>query len=314
MRFKDYYQVMGLSRSAGQEEIKRAYRKLARKYHPDVSKEPDAEERFKEVNEAYEVLKDPEKRKAYDQLGSNWKAGQEFRPPPDWPGGFNFGDGGYTGFDPSQFSDFFETLFGGRARGAGARRPGFGRHGADRHARLVVSLEEVYAGAVKDIVVQSREVEPSGRPGQRSQTLKVTIPRGIGEGQRIRLTGKGAAGAAGTPAGDLYLEVVYAPHRTFRVEGRDLYTSLPLAPWEAALGARVPVRTLGGKVEMSVPPGSQAGQRLRLKGRGLPGAPAGDQYVVLQVVTPRPRNERERALYEQMRREMDFDPRAGQES
>lgn len=312
MRFKDYYQTMGLPRSATQEDVKRAYRKLARKYHPDVSKEPEAEERFKEVNEAYEVLKDPEKRKAYDQLGANWKSGQEFRPPPDWPGGFDFGDGGFTGHDAAHFSDFFESLFGGRAAG-GRRRAGFRMQGADQRARLTVSLEEAYAGGVRELTLQSPEVDATGHLVQRTHTLKVTLPRGLTEGQQIRLAGRGAAGAGGAPAGDLYLDVAFAPHPLYRVEGRDVYSSLPLAPWEAALGARVPVRTLGGRVEMNVPAGAQAGQSLRLKGRGLPGTPPGDQYVVLQIVTPPARTARQRELYEQMRREMDFDPRAGQE-
>lgn len=310
MQFRDYYEIMGLSRSATPEELKRAYRKLARRYHPDVSKEKNAEERFKEINEAYEVLKDPEKRRAYDQLGADWKAGQDFRPPPDWQGGFDFGGGGYTRHDASEFSEFFEALFGARPGGAtGGRGRRFRRtHGGDQHSKLVIGIEDSYAGAVRELTL--RVSDPGASGGYRTRTLKVAVPRGVVEGQQIRIAGQGGAGGDGAPAGDLYLEVHFAPHPQFRLEGRDVYASLPITPWEAALGAKVPVPTLGGRVEMAVPAGAQSGQTLRLKGRGLPAAEPGDQYVVLKVVVPRPRNDKERAIYEQMRREMDFDPRA----
>lgn len=306
MEYKDYYAIMGLKRDAPADEVKRAYRKLARRYHPDVSKASDAEERFKEVNEAYEVLKDPEKRRAYDRLGERWQAGQEFHPPPDWPGEFAFGGGGFTARDAGGFSDFFESLFGGGFGPLHAARA----RGGDQFARLVISLEEAYAGAVKTLTLQRPESAAAGRTVLRPHALKVTLPRGVREGQQIRLSGQGMPGGAGVPPGDLYLEIAFAPHRRFRAEGRDIHLALPVAPWEAALGARVAVPTLGGKVELSVPAGARAGQTLRLKGRGLPGTPPGDQYVLLQIVTPPARTERQRALYERMREEMNFDPRA----
>ena len=294
MRFKDYYETLGVARDASQDDVKRAYRRLARKFHPDVSKEANAESRFKEVGEAYEVLKDPEKRAAYDRFGKDWKHGQEFRPPPDWERQFHFGGGGFSG--TSGFSDFFETLFGhGGARGA--RGPMRGR-GGDQSTQLEIPIEDAYRGATRNITLRGR-------------TLSVRIPRGITEGQRIRLSGQGGAGAAGGPAGDLYLTVAYAAHPLFRAEGRDVHLKLPVAPWEAALGATVAVPTLGGKVDLKVPRGSRAGRTLRLKGRGLPGRPNGDQYVALEIVVPPADTPEAEALYRKMAESMDFDPRAG---
>ena len=297
MQFKDYYETLGVARDASQDDVKRAYRRLARKYHPDVSKEANAESRFKEVGEAYEVLKDPEKRAAYDRFGKDWKHGQEFRPPPGWERQFNFGGSGFSG--TSGFSDFFETLFGhGGVRGArGARGPTRAR-GGDQSTRLEIPIEDAYRGATRNITLRGR-------------TLSVRIPRGIAEGQRIRLSGQGGVGAAGGPAGDLYLTVAYAAHPLFRAEGRDVHLKLPVAPWEAALGATVAVPTLGGKVDLKVPRGSRAGRTLRLKGRGLPGQPNGDQYVALEIVVPPADTPEAEALYRKMAESMDFDPRAG---
>ncbi len=310
MEFKDYYKILGVEKNASQEEIKRAYRKLARKYHPDVSKEADAEEKFKEVQEAYEVLKDPEKRAAYDQLGAQWRAGQEFRPPPGWEQEFQFGGGGFTGAEAHDFSEFFETLF-GQPWGGGSRRGGFRMRGEDIQATLPITLEEAYQGMRRSITLDVPELDPTtGRVVKRPRTLEVKIPKGVKEGQKIRLAGQGAPGIGGGPAGDLYLTLRFVPHPLFKPEGRDIYLELPVAPWEAALGAKVPVPTLGGKVELKIPPGSQSGRKLRLKGRGLPGNPPGDQYVVLRIETPAADTEEDRAFYRRMAEHFKgFDPR-----
>jgi curved DNA-binding protein len=307
MEFKDYYQTLGVERSATQDDIKRAYRKLARKYHPDVSKAPDAEARFKEVGEAYEVLKDPEKRAAYDQFGNRWRDGQEFRPPPDWDAGFEFSGPGGAG--ATGFSDFFETLF-GRARAGSA---GFGGgslriRGDDHHARILIDLEDSYRGATRSITLQSPEVD-GGRVKTRERTLNVKIPRGIVAGQRIRLPGQGAAGIGSGEKGDLYLEADFRPHPLFRADNRDIHLELPVTPWEAALGETVTVPTLGGNVDLRIPAGSQSGRRLRLKGRGLPGKTPGDQYVNLSIVTPNADTESARALYRKMAAELPMNPR-----
>ena len=309
MEFKDYYDIMGVARDASQDEIKRAYRKLARKYHPDVSKEPQAEDRFKELGEAYEVLKDPEKRAAYDQLGERWQGGQEFHPPPGWEGDFEFSGGGYT--DAAEFSDFFESLFGGGGPfQRGQARRGGSLRGADRQVGLTVTLEEAFRGGQRRLSLRTPEVDPQGRVRESTQTLDVQIPAGITEGQRIRLAGKGDPGIGGGPPGDLFLEVQFAPHPHFRVDGRDLYLDLPVTPWEAALGRKVAVPTLAGKVDLQIPAGSHSGRKLRLKGRGLPGTPAGDQYVVLQIQAPPADSPEAREIYERMERAMPMNPRA----
>ncbi len=314
MEFKDYYKIMGVERDATQDQIKRAYRKLARKYHPDVSKEPDAEARFKEVGEAYEVLKDPEKRAAYDQLGANWKAGTEFNPPPDWDAGFEFGGGGFTGGAAAgDYSDFFESLFGrgfGGVRGAGGRRRGFHARGEDHHARVLIDLEDAFHGATRSITLRHPELDSSGHVVTRERTLNVKIPKGVKEGQRIRLAGQGAPGIGEGPAGDLYLEIGFNPHPLYRVEGRDLYLDLPVAPWEAALGATVKTPTPNGPVDLKIPPGTRSGQKLRLKGRGIPGKPPGDIYVIPQIVLPPANTATAKALYEKMKQELAFNPRA----
>lgn len=311
MEFKDYYTIMGVKRDATQDEIKRAYRKLARKYHPDVSKEADAEERFKELGEAYEVLKDPEKRAAYDQLGANWKSGQEFRPPPDWDSGFEFRGGGFTGADSAAYSDFFESLFG---QGFQRARPGgraFRMRGEDHHAKVLIDLEDAFNGATRTITLQVPELDAQGRVRTRERALNVKIPQGVRQGQQIRLAGQGAPGHGDGGSGDLYLEVRFKPHALYRIEDRDLYLDLPVAPWEAALGATVKVPTPAGKVDLTVPGNSPAGRKLRLKGRGLPGDPAGDLYVVLQIALPPGNTEEAKELYRQMKDKLAFDPRAG---
>jgi curved DNA-binding protein len=310
MEFRDYYSIMGVARDATQDEIKRAYRKLARKYHPDVSKEKDAETRFKEVGEAYEVLKDAEKRAAYDQLGANWKQGQEFRPPPDWNTGFEFSGGDFTGRDSADFSDFFESLFGRSGFGAGRAGGAFHAQGQDRHARVLIDLDDAYTGATRAITLRVPEVDASGHVVTRERTLNVTIPKGIRAGQHLRLAGQGTPGVGQGKAGDLFLEVEFRPHKHFRVDDRDVYLDVPVSPWEAALGASVKVPTPGGAVEMKIPPGSVAGRKLRLKGRGLPGATPGDFYVVLQIAVPPASSAADKALYAKMAEEFrSFNPR-----
>ena len=309
MDYKDYYETMAVPRTASADDIKRAYRKLARKYHPDVSKEKGAEEKFKAMQEAYEVLKDPEKRAAYDQLGANWKSGQEFRPPPDWQKEYE-SSSGRRGGDDAGFSDFLSSLFGdggmGSAGGRGRGRGGFSAPGQDQTAAIDISLEEAFAGSARNIELTSPD---RGVEGQ-TRTLKVTIPAGVTAGQRIRLAGQGSRGMGGGRAGDLYLEIGLQKHSHFTPEGRDIHLVLPISPWEAVFGATVPVPTLGGRVEMRIPKGARAGQRLRLKGRGLPGNPPGDQLIELNIVLPPADSPEAIALYEQMQRELPFDPRA----
>lgn len=285
MEFKDYYAVLGVEPGAGDAEIKQAYRRLARKYHPDVSKEKGAEDRFKAVNEAYEVLRDREKRAEYDAMrAGGYRPGADFRPPPGF-GGFGDGRGGGAGpGDAGAFSDFFEAFFGAKAR---QRASGKGRPGAsapprgDQRFTLAVPLEVAFAGGVQRIEFDGREFE-------------VKVPAGIRVGQVIRLAGKAPGGS------DLLLEIEYAPHPQFDVDGRNVLHVLPLAPWDAVLGTTVTVPTLGGPVELKIPRDSDAGLKLRLKGRGLPGTPAGDQIVEIEITAPKPENEAQRALYRQM--------------
>ncbi len=322
MEYKDYYQIIGVPRDASADDIKRAYRKKARKLHPDVNKTPGAEARFKELGEAYEVLKDPVKRAAYDRLGSNWKEGQDFRPPPDWnagvetPGGFGRGfAGGAAEF--GEFSDFFEALF-GRGFGAGGfgagrgTRTAFHAQGEDRHAKVLIELEDAYHGATRMMTLQIPEVDGQGRVSMRERRLNVTFPRGIRAGQVLRLKGQGGPGMGKGQAGDLYLEVAFRPHPRYRVEDRDVYVDLPVAPWEAALGATVKLETPGGPVQLKVPAGSTAGTKLRLKGRGIPGSTPGDLYVLLQIALPPATDDTTREAYRDMARRFGaFDPRAG---
>ncbi|MFZ1100389.1 MAG: DnaJ C-terminal domain-containing protein [Steroidobacteraceae bacterium] len=324
MEFRDYYHVLGVERTATADQIKSAWRRLARKYHPDVSKEPDAEKRFKDMQEAYEVLRDPEKRAAYDQLGSQWKSGEQFRPPPDWGSGFEFGGGrggpGGPGggrrrraeqpangpSEDGDFSDFFGSLFGGGSPFA-QRRP---RGGRDHHARIDIDLAAAFRGTTTLLELKRPELKPDGTLEVRTHTVRVTIPAGVTEGQLIRLAGQGEGAPEGGSAGDLYLETHILPDPLYQLDGRDVTLTLPVAPWEAALGASVTVPTLGGPVDMRIAPGAESGQKLRLRGRGLPGQPPGDQYVQLKIVLPPASTPEAKSLYEQMRSSLDFDPRA----
>jgi len=314
MEFKDYYDIIGVKRDASQDEIKRAYRKLARKFHPDVSKEADAEARFKELGEAYEVLKDPEKRAAYDQLGADWKNGQDFRPPPDWDQGFEFHGGGFTEADSEQFSDFFESLFGRQEfRGGPRARAGGGAyrgHGQDSHARILIDLEDAYTGATRMLTMKHTELGADGRPHIKERTLNVRIPKGVREGQHIRLAKQGGPGIGGGEAGDLYLEVGFNPHARYHVEGKDVYLDLPVAPWEAALGAKIKLPTPSGSVDLTIPPNSSGGRKMRLKGRGLPSKQPGDLYVVLKIALPKADTDETRAAYRDLQAALDFNPRA----
>jgi len=296
MQFKDYYDALGVKADASDAQIKSAYRKLARKYHPDVSKESGAEEKFKAVNEAYEALKDPAKRRAYDQLrASGYRPGDEFHPPP------HFGDGAEFDFSDLHgeggFSDFFESLFGARGGPRTARGP---RRGRDMQARIEIPLSTAYSGGRERI---------SLRDGGAERTLEVKIPAGILPGQQIRLAGQGSPGAHGAPGGDLLLEIAIRDDSRFRLQGRDVHVDLPIAPWEAALGATVTVPTLGGDVELKVPAGSDSGKRMRLRGRGMPGAVPGDQFITLQIHAPPAQTEAQRELYEQMARTFEWNPR-----
>ena len=312
MEFKDYYDILGVGRDATDKDIKRAYQKLARKFHPDVSQHADAEERFKEIGEAYNVLKDTEKRAAYDQLGENWQQGQEFRPPPGWDAGFEFRGSG-AGGDSGAFSDFFESLF-----GHGFDRPGpgsgFRGRGEDHHAKVLIDLEDTYQGATRTISLQTPDLDEQGHVRLRSRSLNVSIPKGVKPGQQIRLAGQGTAGPGGGPSGDLYLEIAFRQHPVYRIDGADIHLRLPVAPWEAALGATVKTPTPAGVVELSIREGSGGGTRLRLRGRGIPAKQPGDLYVELQIALPPADSDRAREIYRTMERELGFNPRSDMEA
>jgi len=313
MKFRDYYQILGVERSASADEIKKNYRKLARKYHPDVSKEPDADAHMKEVNEAYAVLSDPERRAAYDQLGHQYQSGQDFRPPPDWDAGFEFSGHGIPPENAADFSEFFAELFshiGGAQRRSGPG--GAGVRGQDHHARIVIDLDDAWTGSTRQISLRVPQAGPGGRLVLATRTLNVKIPQGVREGQLIRLAGQGAPGFTGGPPGDLYLEVHFEPHQRFRVDGRDLHLTLPVAPWEAALGTTIAIGLPAGhQVKVRIPEGAQSGRELKVRGKGIPGEPPGDLYLIIQVVLPDASRPQARQLYETMQRELAFNPRAG---
>ena len=311
MQYKDYYKILGVKRDAAEDEIKKAYRKLARKYHPDVSKEKNAEEKFKEVNEANEVLSDVEKRAAYDNLGS-YQPGQDFRPPPGWGGGQG-GRGGQPDFNNMDFGDLFSQMFGGahgQHRGGGR---GFAQTGQDFEMAFEITLEEAFEGAEKTLQLEIPEPGAQGTMVRVPRTIKVRIPKGATEGQRLRLAGKGGAGQHGGGPGDLFLRISFLPHAWFKPsEAHDLTMDVPLAPWEAALGASVDIPTLAGTVRLKVKPGSRSGQKMRLTGKGLPKVKEGygDLYAVFQIVTPETLSEKERQLFEELQQVSAFKPRS----
>ncbi len=349
MKFQDYYKTLGLSRIAPQEEIQKAYRKLARKYHPDVNKSQEAEEKFKAINEAHEVLKDPEKRSKYDTLGPNWQAGQDFRPPPGWenftsragwPGGgqttFHFrsepggpsgpnGPGGFdfSGFGSSGFSDFFDALFGQNFDTSTRRGPQGGHRqirrgtqkagggpsadGKDYEVDITISLEEAYRGTSKTLSLQQEEGNGAGK----AKRCNVKIPPGVTEGARIRLAGQGGAGKGLVDNGDIFLRVHIAPHECFTLQGRDLSVEIPISPWEAVLGTKVEIPTLDGRIKLTIPPGTQGGQKFRSRGKGLPrkGREPGDLYTIVRITIPKTLTPREKALFEELQHVSSFHPR-----
>lgn len=334
MKYRDYYEILGLPRDATQDGIKHAYRKLARKYHPDLSAHADAEERFKELGEAYTVLKDTEKRAVYDRMGSRWREGQDFQPPPQWDDNFEFNGKESRSRADTEFSDFFEAMF-GSGHGGGQGRPANGKTwptdhagqtasdledayggaqrampGQDHHARITIDLEDAYRGAQRAISLETPILDAQGHVSLQSRTLNVSIPKGTRSGQHLRLSGQGGAGFGRGSAGDLYLEISLRDHPRFRVDGRDVSLDVPVAPWEAALGASVTVPLPDGSVDMTIPPDSGGGRRLRLKGKGIPGNPPGDLYVTLNIALPPADSENARATWATMKQAFDFDPRA----
>lgn len=311
MQFKDYYQILGVPRDATAEDIKRSFRKLARKYHPDVSKESDAELRMQEINEANTVLSDPEKRAAYDQLGQGFRPGQEFHPPPGWDAGFEFSGRGFSQHEAAGFSDFFAELFGHMGNGAHGFQPQgrFHAGGEDHHAKVLLDLEDSFTGAVRQLTLRVPQFDASGRVTLTTRTLNVKIPKGVRAGQVIRLAGQGAPGVKGHPAGDLLLEVEFKPHRRLHAQGADLHLTLPVAPWEAALGAIIPVTLPDSTLKVRIPEGSQCGRQLRVRGKGIPSNPPGDLLLDIQVVLPPANTPKARQLYETMAQDLAFDTR-----
>lgn len=318
--FKDYYKLLDVSKAASQDEIAKAFKKKARKFHPDLNpNDPEAETRFKEINEAYEVLKDPEKRKLYDSLGPNWQHGQNFQPPPGFEGRFRGFSSAGPHFESGGFSDFFETIFGGRfGEDQGFHGDPFGRgrfgprqaKGRDAEVNMELPLEDAYRGGSRTISFQEQVVGPDGMPRMETKSLQVNIPAGMKNGSRIRLAGQGAPGLRNGHPGDLYLKIRIAPHSQFKLEGNSIVYDLRLAPWEATLGAKVRVPTLEGHVEMNIPAGTSSGRKLRLRGKGLgKGADKGDQLIRVLISVPEKLSEKERGLWEEMSRASSFHPR-----
>ena len=321
MKFRDYYETLGVARSATEAEIKAAYRKLARKYHPDVNKEASAEDQFKELGEAYSVLKDTEKRAAYDRMGANWKNGQDFTPPPNWNEGFeysndNYSDGhpGFGGGHQGNQSEFFESLFGqGRYRQGGRGgnpSQGMDFKGQDHHAKISIDLVDAYNGAKRTITLHMPTQDASGHVSTQERKLDVSIPKGIKAGQNLRLAGQGGLGMGAGGSGDLYLEIDFHPNPIYRVDGKDVYLDLPLAPWEAALGTAVNIPTpAGSTLELTIPAGTATGRKMRLKGKGIPSKEAGDLYVVPSIVLPGAETDLQKEAYQALEKAFDFKPR-----
>jgi curved DNA-binding protein len=299
MKYQDYYQILGVSRDASDADIKKSYRKLARQYHPDVSKDAAAEEKFKEVNEAYDVLKDADKRQAYDRFGSDWKQGHEFDPSGYAGGGYSSGD----------FGDFFESIFsGGFQQGSPFHQAP--QKGADHQLKLDITLEEAYAGGSKTIQFSQKPAIGERLAKSEMKKLKISIPEGVANGQKIRLAKQGQAAPNGGDPGDLYLEMNILPHRYFKLENKDVTLRLPVTPWEAAKGATLKVPTLNGDVELKINPGVQSGQKMRLKGKGMSGREKGDQFVEIMIQTPPADDEKAQKFYSEMQKQFDFNPRS----
>lgn len=308
MQYQDYYEVLGVAKDASQDEIKKQYRKLARKYHPDVSDDPNAEDKFKNMKEAYEVLKDPEKRKAFDQMGKGFHNGDPFSPPPDWE--YETADASHHAqYNHADFSDFFNSIFGQQNTHQQHRQP-FHHRGNDQHAKISVTLEEAFHGCEKHITLERQVIDPKTQQLQRKeQTLKIKIPAGVIQDQQIRLKGQGSAGLNGGEPGDLYLEIHLLPHKYYTTDKKDIYLTVPITPWEAALGKKIEIPTLGGTINLSVPTHAKSGQKVRLKGRGLPGTHPGNQYVTLLIQTPPADTDAARELYNKMAKTMPYHPR-----
>jgi curved DNA-binding protein len=307
MKYKDYYETLGLKRDASTDDIRKAYRKLAHKYHPDVSKDPKGEEQFKAVAEAYQTLKDPEKRAAYDRLGKH-RPGEDFRPPPEW--GSQFGDGNFS-FEDVDLSDLFAGFGGGRSRARG-QRGNMPQAGQDYEVRAPITVEDAYHGTELDLNLSVPEYDQQGRMHRVPLVFKARIPKGVIDGERLRLPGKGGKGVHGGPNGNLYLTIELQPHPLYRATGHDLYIDLPLTPWEAALGASIDVPTLGGAVRLKIPQGTNTGQKLRLAKRGLPKRREGegDLFAIVQIVVPPSPSEREKELFKELASVSNFNPRA----
>ena len=324
MKFRDYYETLGVARTATEAEIKAAYRKLARKYHPDVNKEAGAEEQFKEIGEAYAVLKDTEKRAAYDRFGANWKNGQDFTPPPNWNEGFEYSDTDYGGGHPGygggfegDQSEFFESLFGrgkhrqgGRGSNSGNPRQGMNFKGQDHHAKILIDLADAYNGAKRTIALHMPTQDASGHVTTQERKLDVSIPKGIKAGQNLRLSGQGGPGIGEGPAGDLYLEIEFHQSPIYRVDGKDVFIDIPLAPWEAALGTTVNIPTpAGSTLELKIPAGTVASRKMRLKGKGIPSADPGDLFVVPTIALPPVDSDAHKEAYQAFEKAFDFNPR-----
>ena len=311
MEYQDYYKILGLERDATPDQIKQAYRKLARKYHPDVSKETDAEKRFKEIGEAYAVLKDPEKKSAYDQMGNNWSGGQGFNPPPNWDSGYEFRGNGWGDHANPDHSEFFESIFGRRAQQANQQSAQLNIPGEDHHAKIEIDLVDSYLGAQRSIGLKMPTLDDQGHLRMQERTLEVKIPKGIRSGQHLRLAGQGSPGFGKGKAGDLYLEIVIKPNPYFKVDGKDVTVELNLAPWEAALGATVDLPIPTGKVELNIPANTMAGKKLRLKGKGIPSQEPGDLYATIRLVTPPVTTDADKESYQAMAKSFAaFNPRA----
>ncbi len=323
MEYKDYYKILGVEKNATQDDIKSSFRKLARKYHPDINKDDGAEDEFKKISEANEVLGGPEKRAAYDQLGENWQQGQDFNPDANWDAGFEFSggfnNGGFGAGDSAfhgssggeQFSDFFENLFGQayaqqRQQQEEARR---NMPGEDSHAKVLIDLEDSFQGTKKMVSLKAPELSPDGHVTLKERKLSITIPKGVTEGQHIRLKGQGHPAPGGGQAGDLYLEIAFNPHPFYHIEGKDISISLPVTPWEAALGDKVKVPTPSGTVDLKIPANAKQGQKMRLKGRGIPAKGAGDFYVMIELTLPAADSDEAKALYKTMAEKLDYNPR-----